>query len=69
MLEQNKEQLIWVFKRLPKSEYDQHLVYKMIYPSQFPPAKRQGWNLYQSPKSVDEYLFRMKDKWDNPWAR
>ena len=69
MQEEEIDKKVWVFKRLPKSEYQEHIVYKQIYYSQYIQVRRQHWNLYQSPKDIDDYLIRMKDKWHNPWAR
>ena len=69
MLENNKQKLIWVFKRQVKSEYQKHLIFKVIELDKFEYIKRAGWNKYYGPHSVNDYMTRMEGKWDNPWVK
>ena len=65
----DRHRLCWVFKRLIKSDYDQHITYKMINKTSYDQTKRGGWHLYTGEDSVDQYIIRMLPKWDTPWCK
>lgn len=73
--ERSQEPAHWIFKRVVNSEYKEHLVFQLVCKEDWnndnyrAKIRRQHWNYYEGPESLESYLKRMEGNWDNPWIK